>query len=167
MVAAEIDRAGATRLGAHSWLAALRTYLAALAGANLVWEVAHMPLYTIWREGTAGEIAFAAIHCTGGDLLIGLSALMVALVLTGTGEWPARRFGRVAVIVLAVGAGYTLFSEWLNIVVRRSWTYSELMPVLPFFGFQVGLSPLLQWLVIPAVSLLLARRHALRQCAPS
>jgi hypothetical protein len=164
---AEIDGARAVGRGTHRWLAALRTYLAVLLVANLAWEFAHMPLYTIWREGTAGEIAFAAIHCTGGDLLIGVSALMVALVLTGKSEWPASGFGRVAAIVLAVGVGYTMFSEWLNIVVRRSWAYSELMPVIPFLGFHAGLSPLLQWLVVPAAALLLARRHALRQDGPA
>jgi hypothetical protein len=39
-------------------------------------------------QGTQAEIAFAAIHCTGGDILIALSALMVVLFLFGTGRWP-------------------------------------------------------------------------------
>ncbi len=52
------------------WLTALRAYLLVLAGGNLVWEAAHLPLYTIWRSGTWRENAFAVVHCTGGDLLI-------------------------------------------------------------------------------------------------
>ena len=158
-----IERPRGSEAGGRGWLTALRTDLVMHVGLNLAWETAHMPLYTIWREGTAGEIAFAAIHCTGGDLLIGISALIVALVVAGSREWPASGFGPVVAVVLAVGVGYTVFSEWLNIVLRRSWAYSELMPVIPFFGFQVGLSPLLQWLVVPAAALLIARRHARRR----
>ena len=29
-----------------------------------------MPLYTLWSTDTVGEIVFAAVHCTGGDILI-------------------------------------------------------------------------------------------------
>src|SRR3546814_3917201 len=38
------------------WLTALRRYLVAITVGNLVWEFAHLPLYTIWYEGTPGEI---------------------------------------------------------------------------------------------------------------
>jgi hypothetical protein len=79
-------------------------------------------------------------------------------VLAGHRDWPARRFGVVGVLTLAFGLGYTTFSEWLNIVVRESWAYSELMPVMPVFGFEVGVSPLLQWLAVPALALYAARR---------
>jgi len=51
---------------------------------------------------------------------------------------------------------YTIFSEWLNIVVRASWAYSPLMPVVHLIN--IGLSPLLQWIVIPAAALYAARR---------
>ena len=53
------------------WLPALRRYLAVMVLGNLAWEIAQLPLYTIWRTGTFGEKAFAVLHCTGGDLLIG------------------------------------------------------------------------------------------------
>ena len=142
--------------GVH-WHAALRRYFAALAAGNLAWEFAQMPLYTIWRTGSGGEIAFAALHCTGGDLLIGLSALMIALLSVGNGAWPNERFRPVIALTIAIGVAYTLFSEWLNIVVRAAWAYSDLMPVIPVFGFQVGLSPLMQWIVIPTAALLWAR----------
>ena len=39
---------------------------------HLLWEIGHVPLYTIWTEGSWGEIAFAVLHCTGGDLLIAM-----------------------------------------------------------------------------------------------
>ncbi len=32
------------------------------------------------------------------------------------------------------GLVYAGFSEWLNVSVRRSWSYSELMPVIPIAG---------------------------------
>jgi len=132
-------------------LTALRRYFSVIIPANLIWEFVHMPLYTIWNEGTWGEIVFAAFHCTGGDILIAMSALMLALMLTGS-EWPHVATTRRSVTVLTVvfGLGYTLFSEWLNIVIRAAWAYSDLMPIIPVLD--AGLSPVLQWIVIPLVA---------------
>jgi hypothetical protein len=69
-----------------TWLTVMRRYFAVMAVGNLVWEIAHMPLYTLWETGTAGEIVFAAIHCTGGDILIAMAALMAALFLFAPGN---------------------------------------------------------------------------------
>jgi hypothetical protein len=139
--------------GGADWIAALRAYLVAIAGGNLLWEAAHLPLYTLWETGTRQEKLFAVLHCTGGDLLIALTVLILALVLAGDREWPASGTVRVGVLTVLLGVGYTVFSEWLNIVVRASWAYSDRMPVVPVFGMEVGLSPLLQWLVVPLIAL--------------
>lgn len=130
------------------WLRALRRFFVVSFPGHLLWEFAHMPLYTIWAEGSLGEILFAAVHCTGGDLLIATSALVLALVLFGSG-WPASPHARFRVVAaaLAIGLAYTVFSEWLNVVVRQAWAYSDLMPVIPWIG--TGLSPIAQWLVVP------------------
>jgi hypothetical protein len=141
-----------------NWLGSLRIYLTVIALGNLAWEAAHLPLYTIWKTGTVREIVFAVAHCTGGDLLIALTALSVALVLFGNRNWPDREFGRVAAVAVSLGVAYTIFSEWLNIVIRKSWAYSELMPILKIAQIDVGLSPLLQWVFVPLVALWLARR---------
>lgn len=139
-------------------LTALRRYFSVIIPANLVWEFAHMPLYTIWTEGTWGEIVFAAVHCTGGDILIAMSSLILALMLSGRG-WPfvAATRSAVTVLTLLFGLGYTLFSEWLNIVIREAWAYSELMPIIPVLN--AGLSPVLQWIVIPLAAFWWAARH--------
>ncbi len=131
-----------------AWRIVLRRYLLAMALGNLVWEFAHLPLYTIWSTGSTGEIVFAAVHCTGGDILIATASLVLALLLVGA-DWPlaARAYHRVAMLSVALGLGYTVFSEWLNVVVRKTWAYSEYMPIVPVVD--AGLSPLLQWLAVP------------------
>lgn len=140
------------------WPRALRVHLGTIALGDLAWEAAHLPLYTIWRTGTPGEKAFAVVHCTGGDLLIALACLALALVLAGESAWPARAHRRVAALTIGFGVAYTIFSEWLNITVRGTWAYSDLMPVVPIID--TGLSPLLQWIVVPLLALHFARRAA-------
>lgn len=144
----------------HGWLAALRAWLLVMGSGNLLWEAAHLPLYKIWRTGTWRENAFAVVHCTGGDLLIATASLTLALLLAGHGDWPARRFGAVAALTMAFGVGYTAFSEWLNIVVRASWAYSEHMPVVRLGDFELGLSPIAQWIIVPLLAFAWARRSA-------
>jgi len=137
----------------------VRSYIASVAIGNLVWEVAQLPLYTIWRTGTAGENAFAVVHCTVGDVVLASSILAVALLVAGNRDWPVRNFWLVAILTILLGASSTIVLEWLNVVVWKSWAYSSFMPVLPVLGFSVGLSPLLQWIVVPLIALWRAGRH--------
>jgi hypothetical protein len=133
----------------------LRRYLIVSAAANLIWEFAQLPLYTIWRNGTPAETVFAAVHCTGGDILIAICSLIAALILTSNRDWPARGYIIVAALAVAFGLAYMIFSEWLNTEVRHSWAYSDLMPRLPLIG--TGLSPMVQWLLVPMSAFWLAR----------
>ena len=143
------------------WVKAVGWYLVASAIAHLIWEAAQVPLYTIWREGTPGQIVFAVVHCTGGDVMIAAASLVPALLIVGWRSWLEGRIAPFAAIVVAVGVGYTIFSEWWNVEVLRSWTYTDLMPRLPWLG--TGLSPLLQWLVVPFAALVWVRRRTGRQ----
>jgi hypothetical protein len=103
-----------------------------LAVGNLAWEFAQMPLYTLWSTGSAREIVFAAVHCAGGDVLIGGAALF------GTTAWPNSGFTVVAIAAVAAGLAYTVYSEHLNMA-QNVWSYSAFMPVLP--GLGTGLAP--------------------------
>lgn len=138
------------------WLRGLRSYIAVTAIADLIWEAVQLPLYTIWNDGTLRDKAFAVLHCSAGDVLIALCAWAFAVVIAGRPGWPGEAAGRVALLTLAAGLGYAGFSEWLNTAVRRSWSYSELMPVIP--GLGLGWSPVLQWIAIPALALWVASR---------
>lgn len=146
-----------TSTDTRSWLATLRRYLAFVLLANLVWEFAHLPLYTIWDTAPPSELVFAVAHCTLGDLIIATMALVLAVLVAGDAAWPGARFWRVTLIATAFGVGYTVFSEWLNLVVRASWQYAPEMPVVPLVG--IGLTPLLQWLILPPMGLWFASRR--------
>jgi hypothetical protein len=125
-------------------------YLGLAAAGNLLWETAQLPLYTIWPTGRWGEILFAVIHCTAGDALITTATFAVATALARAFRWPP--FGRRMVFTAIIfGAAYTILSEWLNVKIRRTWSYTAVMPVLPWLG--TGLTPLLQWLIVPNLAL--------------
>jgi len=129
------------------WHSAIRCYVLAVAGLNLLWEVAQLPLYTIWQSGSTQDIFVAVLHCTAGDVVIAISALILSLTLLGTGDWPKHRYFPVSAVAVFLGLVYTIYSEQLNIV-NRTWAYSDLMPIIPWLD--VGLTPILQWLVIPS-----------------
>ncbi len=133
------------------WTRTLRRYLAASALLHLSWEVVQLPLYSVWSTGTVKQQAFAVFHCSIGDVMIAALALLSAIALAGRPTWPSSGALRVYAVCLAGGAGYTIYSEWLNVSVRGSWAYSKLMPVVPLIG--TGLAPLLQWIVIPTLAL--------------
>lgn len=138
-----------------NWLSSIRRYGLFMMVANLVWEGAHVPLYTIWTNEAPPSIAFAVLHCAAGDVAIAFVCLGAALSVLGHPEWPARRYGRVAIAATILGIAYTIYSERVNLE-SGGWAYSDAMPTVSPFG--TGLSPLLQWIVIPITGFALARR---------
>lgn len=123
-------------------------------GLHLLWEIGQLPFYTLWREVEAWRMALYVAHCTLGDALIAtLAYLAVALAWRRT-DWPWRRPWTGGTMLLALGLGYTAFSEWYNVYRAGSWAYAEAMPQV----YGIGLTPLLQWLVVPGVMLVLLQR---------
>lgn len=124
-------------------------YLISIAFLNLLWEAVQMPLYNIWYDATWLQILLAGLHCTGGDVLIALISLLLALVVVGNRHWSEKNYTKVAVCAIIFGLSYTIYSEWLNVYVRHSWSYADNMPVVSISNFKIGLSPILQWITIP------------------
>jgi hypothetical protein len=141
-------------------------YLPWLAGFNLAWESAHVPLYTLWQEAEPAYIAFAVLHCTVGDVLIGGSALLLALIAGRELSLAQWRWSRIAALTALGGAAYTVFSEWMNTAVLGNWAYAAAMPTLRFAGLEIGATPLVQWLVVPPLALYLAKKTRARTERP-
>jgi hypothetical protein len=137
----------------QDWPGALRRYILASAVLHLAWEIVQLPLYSIWSEPISKR-AFAVVHCTLGDLMIAGLTLLTAFAMLGTSSWPRSGTRAVWLLLLILGVGYTVYSEWLNVSVRGSWSYADMMPVIPLLG--TGLTPLLQWIVVPTAALWIA-----------
>lgn len=140
------------------WLSTLRRYLIASVAGHAVWEAVQLPLYTLWSTGTLRQKAFAVLHCTVGDAIIAGLSMLLALSFAGRPSWPETGIRGVYLSSLVLGVVYTIYSEWLNVNIRGSWAYSDLMPVLPLLG--TGLSPVLQWIVVPTAAQWFAYGHA-------
>ena len=114
---------------------------------NLAWEIAHVRLYTLWAEADGLTVAWSLFHCTLGDVLIALAVFALAGMVLRQVDWPASRPWAGGVMVVIGTMAYTAWSEWYNVYRAGSWGYSASMPLI----FGIGLSPLLQWLILPPV----------------
>jgi hypothetical protein len=120
---------------------------------ELIWEIAQFPLYTLWRTGTPLELTYAALHCTIGDGLIAATCYAITAVLLRDSDWPLQSPWTGGTLSLTAGLLYTAASEWHHIQ-AGDWAYAPAMPLL----FGIGIAPLLQWLLLPALNVLAYRR---------
>lgn len=60
---------------------------------------------------------------------------------------------------MLVGVGLTMAMEWHSTLGSQRWEYAPLMPRVWWLG--TGLSPLLQWLILPPLMLWMSCRHLL------
>ncbi len=114
---------------------------------NLAWEIAHVRLYTIWAEADRASVAWSLLHCSLGDVVIALAMFALAGLVLWRADWPASRPWTGGVIVVIGAMAFTAWSEWYNVYRVGSWSYTASMPTI----FGIGLSPLLQWLILPPV----------------
>lgn len=120
------------------------------AAFNLAWELIQIPFYSIWSAGTAAEISYAILHCTAGDVLIGIVIWLLSRLIVSLWKRQGDADLHLPVCFILLALAYTVFSEWRNVNVTRSWAYSDAMPLLPPFG--TGLTPLLQWIIVPILT---------------
>lgn len=114
---------------------------------NLTWEIAHVRLYTIWAAADGLSLAWALLHCSLGDVVIALAMFALAGIVLLRADWPASRPWAGGAIVVIGAMAFTAWSEWYNVYRVGNWSYTASMPTI----FGIGLSPLLQWLILPPV----------------
>ncbi len=120
---------------------------------NGAWEALQSPLYSDHARGLR-YVLRTRLHCTVGDVFVVLGAFwIVSALVHDRSWWIAPR--RVSVLIfVALGLAFTVGSEWLATRVRLAWEYAPAMPLV----FGLGLSPLLQWVVLPPAIVALVRR---------
>jgi len=121
---------------------------------NLAWEIAQVRLYTIWTGADGTSVAWALLHCTVGDVLIALAMFALAGVALQRADWPASRPWAGSAITVTGAVVFTAWSEWYNVYRSGSWGYTPSMPLI----LGIGLSPLLQWLILPPLLVVAYRK---------
>jgi len=137
--------------GKRGLAAALRWSLLALP-FSLIWEWAQVPLYTLAEDG-AGDIVFAIVHCTLGDAAIAFSGYLIAALLCRASDWPIRAPSAGTMSLILFSVTFTVWSEWYNVYRANNWDYAGAMPTV----LGIGLSPLLQWTIVPVAMLAIWR----------
>jgi hypothetical protein len=124
-----------------------------LFALNLVWEVVQLPLYAMGRYSEWPALGYAVLHCTLGDAAMAFASYLIAALATGSPRWPLCRPLTGLAVVLVAGELYTIWAEWYNVYVLRSWAYAAGMPTIR----GIGVAPLAQWLVLPVLALTILR----------
>lgn len=128
---------------------------------HFVWEFWQIPLYAGVSAMPHLEGVILCSKATFGDVLIALGAYVAIALATGDRCWPRRWNAKRVGGYLGLGLAATVVLEWMATRVLDRWQYAPDMPVLPVLG--TGLAPVLQWILIPLVSLLALRRLWSRQ----
>ena len=118
---------------------------------NMLWEFAQclvlydMTGWSIWRSAAYMSAAIA------GDVLIVLGVVAASWLSLGR-SMPALLGSRGWITTLALGLVASVLLEWFARVLNL-WSYSALMPTISVGDQTVGLAPIIQVMILPAVSL--------------
>lgn len=126
---------------------------------HFVWEFVQVPTYADMAEMAHWEAIKLCMSATFGDVGFALTAFWIASLAARRRDWLLRPERLQVLIFVGVGIALTVGFEYYYTNVSLRWTYSDAMPLVPPFG--TGLSPLMQWLVIPPLVIWLTRRHLL------
>lgn len=135
---------------------------------HLLWENAQAPLYGGY-ESFSQHFPLCLRATATGDLFMMLLLYLVLALVHREGFWIEKKevFSHPATWILPPFLGMLLATIIeLRALVDHRWSYTDAMPILPFFP--VGLTPVLQMAVVPLITLALlrwmhARSHAASQ----
>ena len=139
----ETDRTEMVRESGR-WIAVILVTLA----FHFAWEMAQGNLFQLMQSMPFWRATAWCARATAGDLVITTIAFSAA-AMSGGLHWPlTRRHLSPALIFLTAGVLITIGYE-IYAVSTGKWAYDEQMPQI----FGIGLSPLLQWIVIPLLEI--------------
>lgn len=118
---------------------------------HFVWEMWQIPFYRNMMQATHGEVVWLCTRAALGDAVMASIAYSLAAILAWRMDWFMMIEARPALVYFATGLVLTVLLEYRATAVTGAWAYSEWMPRIPITN--TGIVPLLQWLVLPLVTL--------------
>ena len=122
---------------------------------HFTWEILQIPFYEGMTQAEHSAAVWECTRATFGDTGIALAAYLGAAYSERSLAWLHRLSIKPLSIYFLTGLLITVVFEFLATEILDRWTYSDLMPTLPFL--KTGLMPLAQWIVVPPLSLYAAR----------
>jgi hypothetical protein len=122
---------------------------------NYPWEFLQVPLFAGLGELPHWEAVETCSLAAVGDAVIALVAFWVAAAIGRSRRWLMRPRPATWSAYLATGLAITVALEWSATALFDRWQYAAEMPTVPWLG--TGLTPLLQWLLLPPLVVVLAR----------
>jgi hypothetical protein len=120
---------------------------------NFGWEVAHGFLYENFQYDLE-HVSFCALASIADVLMVLVLLFLFGLIYNNV-YWIRRlKFTRTLLLVLVGFLGAILGEFWHTW--RGDWSYADTMPMLPLI--EVGLSPVLQFSILPLIIFLISRR---------
>lgn len=127
---------------------------------NFPWEIIQSPLFEGMASMPHGEALRYCSRAAFGDAGIMLVAFWTVAAASSSGRGWMQKSGNMPIAIFTIiGVLITTGIEVLATSGRwlEGWTYSADMPVL--WGSNVGLVPILQWIILPPAAVLLTRRQ--------
>lgn len=125
-----------------------------------IWEFLQMPFFDV-GQASHWERTMGCTQASFGDAGILLLAYSFVSLLQRNRFWMFNPKVWMLGVYLGTGLAITIVIEIFATQVPREWDwgwrYSDLMPVIPFVD--VGLVPIVMWIVIPLLTLWFARRQ--------
>lgn len=127
---------------------------------NFPWEFMQVPFFEGMAVATHWDAVKVCTRATFGDAVIMLIAYW-SVAVAASDRWWFRAPSRVQMLgFIAAGVIITVAIEHFatqSINPVWGWRYADTMPIVPVVG--VGLTPLLQWILLPPLTIWFVRRQ--------
>ncbi len=120
---------------------------------NFIWEVAQGPLYEGF-EYDWQHISFCALASIADMLMVLILFFGFSLVYRNL-YWVMNWDFEIIVPLVLVGSVGAIFGEIWHLA-QGDWSYAEAMPIMPLV--EIGISPLLQFALLPFIIFLISKR---------
>ncbi|SDR68058.1 hypothetical protein SAMN04487764_0216 [Gillisia sp. Hel1_33_143] len=125
---------------------------------NTIWELLHGPLYKGYQYDW--EHISICLMAAFTDMLTTLIMLYGFGLFYENIFWIRKlKLSKIILVIITGGTGTILLERWH--IAEGHWTYAENMPIVPWI--EVGLTPLLQFTILPIVIFLVGRIISNRQ----
>lgn len=124
---------------------------------HFIWEFIQAPTYAGMIDLNHWDGIKLCTSATFGDVGFALTAFWITSAIARSRSWILNPSSQQILVFLFIGIALTISFEYYYTQHSLRWTYSELMPLVPPFG--TGLSPLLQWLIIPILVIWFSQRQ--------